>query len=179
MSVRWTRQITLAALATLFLALTPDGAKAELRKFDMTVEEVEIDVAPGFKSLVWGYNGQVPGPLIHVKQGDEVEVTLTNNTTLDHTIHWHGIHQKNTWRSDGVPGVTQKAVPPGETYIYRFTADRVGSLWYHCHVNVPEHVGLRGMWGPLIVDPKDPLPIEKRSPRKPSSCSRDGIRKSP
>lgn len=134
---------------------------AELRQFDISIEEVEIEVAPGFKSKVWAYNGQVPGPLLRVKEGDDVEVTLTNNTTLNHTIHWHGIFQTGSWRSDGVPNVTQPTVEPGESYTYRFKADKAGSLWYHCHVNVPEHVGLRGMWGPMIIDPADPLPIEE------------------
>ncbi len=154
---------TLHFLGVLFClgALGMGSAQAELRKFNLTVEEVELEIAPGFKSKVWAYNGQVPGPLLRVKEGDDVEITLTNNSTLNHTVHWHGIHQKGTWRSDGVPGVTQLSVEPGESYVYRFKADRIGSLWYHCHVNVPEHVGLRGMWGPLIVDPKDPLPIEK------------------
>ncbi|MBL4907680.1 MAG: multicopper oxidase domain-containing protein [Sneathiella sp.] len=149
-----------AAFAMLALSASGINAHAEFRKFDMTIEEVEIEVAPGFKSKVWAYNGQVPGPLLHVKEGDEVEVTLTNNTTLNHTIHWHGTFQTGTWKMDGVPGVTQKAIDPGESFVYRFIADKPGSLWYHCHVNVPEHVGLRGMWGAMIVDPKDPIPIE-------------------
>lgn len=150
----------------LFLAtamavfLIPVGAGAELRQFEMTIEEVTLDVAPGFSVSVWAYNGQVPGPLLRVTEGDEVEVTLLNNTTLTHTIHWHGMYQTGSWRSDGVPDITQKAVEPGETYVYRFIADKTGTLWYHCHVNVPEHVGIRGMWGPLIVDPKTPEPIE-------------------
>ncbi|WP_417317190.1 multicopper oxidase domain-containing protein [Emcibacter sp.] len=138
------------------------SAHAELRKFDITIEEVEIEVAPGFKSKVWAYNGQVPGPLLHVKEGDEVEITLINNTTLNHTIHWHGTYQTGTWTMDGVPDITQKAIDPGESFVYRFTADKPGSLWYHCHVNVPEHVGLRGMWGAMIVDPREPTELEKQ-----------------
>lgn len=147
-------------IALCGLAISADAA-AEFRKFAMTIEEVEIEVAPGFKSKVWAYNGQVPAPLIHVREGDDVEVTLVNNTTLSHTIHWHGVYQTGTWQSDGVPDVTQKAIEPGDSYVYRFKAEKVGSLWYHCHVNVPEHVGLRGMWGPLIVDPKEDIPIAK------------------
>ncbi len=157
MNAKILKSTALAFLA--WLVVTP-AAMAELHKFEMTIEEVEIEVAPGFKSKVWAYNGQVPGPLIHVKQGDEIEVTLVNNTTLNHTIHWHGVYQTDSWRMDGVPDVTQKAIDPGESFVYRFVADKPGSLWYHCHVNVPEHVGLRGMWGALIVDPIDPLPIE-------------------
>lgn len=148
------------ALVVLIWVASLGFARAELRQFEMTIEEVEIEVAPGFKSKVWAYNGQVPGPLLHVKQGDEVEVTLVNNTTLNHTIHWHGTYQTGTWKMDGVPNITQKAIDPGESFVYRFIADKPGSLWYHCHVNVPEHVGLRGMWGAMIVDPKEPTALE-------------------
>jgi FtsP/CotA-like multicopper oxidase with cupredoxin domain len=146
---------------SLLLGLALD-AHAELRQFEMTIEEMEIEVAPGFKSKVWGFNGQVPGPLYHVNEGDEVEVTVHNFTTLNHTVHWHGVYQTQTWRADGVPDVTQKGIEPGESYTYRFVADRIGSLWYHCHVNVSEHLGLRGMWGPLIVTPNEPTALEQR-----------------
>tara|TARA_R110002072_G_scaffold10726_26_gene49704 strand:+ start:2768 stop:3817 length:1050 start_codon:yes stop_codon:yes gene_type:complete len=148
-------------VATLLAAVLPTVALAELRHFDMTIEEVTIEVAPGFKTKVWAYNGQVPGPLIRVNEGDDVEVKVTNNTALTHTIHWHGMHQKGTWRSDGVPDITQKAIEAGESFTYRFFATKSGTLWYHCHVNVPEHVGLRGMWGPIIIDPKEPIAVEK------------------
>src|SRR5690606_12596846 len=136
------RSLLSAACLGLTLGAATD-ALAELRTFEMTIEEVELEVAPGFKSKVWGYNGQVPGPLLHVREGDEVEVTVHNFTTLNHTIHWHGIYQTRTWHSDGVPEVTQKAIEPGESFTYRFVADKTGSLWYHCHVNVSEHLGLR------------------------------------
>ena len=137
-------------------------ALAELRKFEMSIEEVEVDVAPGFSAKVWGFNGQVPGPLYHVDEGDDVEVTVHNFTTLNHTVHWHGVYQTNSWQSDGVPHVTQHPIEPGDSYTYRFVADKAGTLWYHCHVNVSEHVGLRGMWGPLIVAPAEPTELEKR-----------------
>ncbi len=150
-------KLTLAAVV-----LSGSLAQAELRKFDMTIEEVDLEVAPGLTAKVWAYNGQVPGPLIHVVEGDDVEVTVSNNTALAHTIHWHGQFMTNNWRNDGVPGVTQLAIQPGENFVYRFVAEKPGSLWYHCHVNVPEHVGLRGMWGPMIIDPKEPTDIEKR-----------------
>lgn len=140
----------------------PVAAGDDVRRFEMTIEEIRIDVAPGFSANVWGFNGQVPGPLIHVREGEEVEVTVHNFTTLNHTIHWHGIFQTGTWRSDGVPHVTQNPIEPGESFTYRFIADKPGSLWYHCHVNVAEHVGLRGMWGPLIVEPKEPTELESQ-----------------
>lgn len=161
------RAIALLKLSvTAFLLLCFAGqVAAEVRQFEMTIEEAELEVAPGFKSKVWAFDGQVPGPLIHVNQGDLVEVTVHNFTTLNHTIHWHGVYQTDSWQSDGVPGVTQKAIEPGESYTYRFVADRIGSLWYHCHVNVSEHLALRGMFGPLIVTPKEPTPLEQRVTR--------------
>src|SRR5690606_29071560 len=59
-------------------------------------------------------------------------------------------------------GTTQEAIKPGDTYTYQFIAEPAGTMWYHCHVNVNEHVTMRGMWGPLIVEPKNPAPIEKK-----------------
>jgi FtsP/CotA-like multicopper oxidase with cupredoxin domain len=143
------------------IALLPALSWAATREFNMTIEERMLHVAPGLDFKVFAYNGQVPGPLIHVKQGDDLIVHVTNNTTLPHTIHWHGTYQTNTWKMDGVPGITQEPIMPGDTFTYKFKADRQGTLWYHCHVNVNEHAGIRGMWGPMIVDPIKPLPIEK------------------
>lgn len=148
--------------ATLLLGSSAMQANAEVREFEMTIEEIELDVAPGLTSKAFGFNGQVPGPLYHVNEGDELEVTVHNYTTLNHTVHWHGVYQTGSWQSDGVPHVTQHPIEPGESYTYRFIADKSGSLWYHCHVNVSEHVGLRGMWGPLIVEPKEPTELERR-----------------
>ena len=149
-------------LALLFLtAILPVIARAEKREFDMTIEDTEINLVEQQKFHTFAFDGQVPGPLIHVKEGDEVIVHVNNLTTLPHTIHWHGVLQRGTWQSDGVPDVTQAAIQPGDTYTYKFIAEPSGTLWYHCHVNVNEHVAMRGMWGPLIIDPKNPLPIEK------------------
>lgn len=144
------------------LAIVPALSWSATREFNMTIEEVKVHVAPGFDYKVFAFNGQVPGPLIHVKEGDDVTVHVTNNTSLPHTIHWHGIDQINNWKNDGVPGVTQEPIQPGDTFTYHWIADRPGTLWYHCHVNVWEHVAMRGMWGPLIVDPKKPSPLEKK-----------------
>lgn len=143
-------------------AMLPALAWAAQREFNLTIDEVSIEVAPGFTSKVFAFNGQVPGPLIHVKEGDDVTVHVANNTSLPHTIHWHGINQVGTWHMDGVPDVTQDAIQPGESFVYKFNAGRPGTLWYHCHVNVWEHVAIRGMWGPLIIDPKTPSALEKK-----------------
>src|SRR5690606_4009819 len=98
----------ISALVLLGLALP---AAAELREFEMTIEEIEIEVAPGLTAKVWGYNGQVRGPKIHEKEGDHEEVTVHNLTTVNHTVHGHGVYQTNRSQSDGVPYVTQPPNP--------------------------------------------------------------------
>jgi manganese oxidase len=158
--MRFGKYIVGALVVFVSIWTTSNPSSAMERKFDLSIDEVAIDVATGLKYKVFGFNRQVPGPLFHVQEGDDLTVKVTNNTALPHTVHWHGFHQLNNWRNDGVPGVTQEDIKPGETYTYTMKADRVGTLWYHCHVNVNEHVGIRGMWGPIIVDPRKPLPIE-------------------
>ncbi|MGH3361687.1 MAG: multicopper oxidase domain-containing protein, partial [Nocardioides sp.] len=75
-------------------------------------------------------NGTSPGPELRATQGDLVEVTLVNeNVASGTTLHWHGIDVPNA--ADGVAGVTQDAVAPGESYVYRFVAEQVGTYWYH------------------------------------------------
>lgn len=146
------------AAVSLFLGNLVEAAE---REFNLTIDEVTVKVAADLDYKVFAFNGQVPGPLLRVQEGDDLIVNVTNNTTLPHTIHWHGVYQTNSWKSDGVPGVTQKGIEPGDVYTYKFKAEKTGSLWYHCHVNVNEHVGIRGMWGPLIVDPINPPPLER------------------
>ena len=149
-------------LTSLALACAaPTLGWAEAHTFEMNIEDTKITLVGKQDFHTFAFNGQVPGPLIHVKEGDEVTVNVNNLTTLPHTIHWHGLLQRGTWQMDGVPDVTQPAIKPGDTFTYTFTAEPSGTMWYHCHVNVNEHVTMRGMWGPFIIDPKEPTPIEK------------------
>jgi FtsP/CotA-like multicopper oxidase with cupredoxin domain len=143
---------------------SPPGAAAgsQTHRFEMNIEDTRITLVGTQTFHTFAYGGQVPGPLFHVRHGDQMEVTVNNLTALPHTIHWHGMIQRGTWRSDGVPDMTQPAIAPGDSFTYKFTADPAGTYWYHCHVNVNEHVATRGMWGPLIVEPKTQLPIEKQ-----------------
>lgn len=149
-------------LAMVAMVSGAGQARAAEHEFNMTIEDVTIEVVDGLKYHSFAFNGQVPGPLIHVKEGDDVTLHVTNLTALPHTIHWHGLYQKDNWRMDGVPGITQKPIEPGDSFTYKFKAEPSGSLWYHCHVNVHEHVAIRGMWGPLVIDPKEPTELEKR-----------------
>lgn len=137
-------------------------ALAAKHGFEMNIEDTKITLVDKQQFHTFAFNGQVPGPLIHVAEGDQVTVTVNNLTTLPHTIHWHGLLQKGSWQMDGVPDVSQLAIKPGDSFTYQFVAGPSGTMWYHCHVNVNEHVAMRGMWGPFIIDPKTPKPIERQ-----------------
>lgn len=101
-------------------------------------------------------NGSSPGPLLEATVGDLVEVRLVNaNVAEGTTLHWHGVDVPNA--SDGVAGVTQDAVRPGEEFTYRFVADRAGTYWYHSHQISHEQVR-RGLLGALVVHPAEPDP---------------------
>lgn len=138
----------------------PRGQAAQ-HKFEMNIEETRITLVGQQTFQTFAYAGQVPAPLFHVREGDHVEVVLNNLTTLPHTIHWHGLLQRGSWEMDGVPDMTQLGIQPGDSFTYKFVAEPAGTMWYHCHVNVNEHVATRGMWGPFIIDPVKPAPIER------------------
>jgi FtsP/CotA-like multicopper oxidase with cupredoxin domain len=107
---------------------------------------------------VWAYNETVPGPEIRVRQGETVRVTARNGLDQPTTVHWHGVRLPNAM--DGVPDVTQKAIPPGGEFTYEFEAIDAGSFWYHPHFNSPEQQG-RGLSGPLIVEESDPIAVDR------------------
>jgi len=153
-------KMILSGLA-LASALHSAPTLAAKREFEMNIEDTEITLVDKQKFHTFAYAGQVPGPLFYVDEGDEVDVQVNNLTALPHTVHWHGMLQRGSWKMDGVPGTTQEAIKPGDSYHYHFVAAPSGTMWYHCHVNVNEHVAMRGMWGPFIVRPKHPTPIEK------------------
>jgi len=102
---------------------------------------------------VWTYNGLVPGTEIRVKQGDEVRVRLVNKLTEPTTIHWHGIRIRNDM--DGVPGLTQEPVLPGQSFDYKFAVPDAGTFWYHTHSRSWEQME-KGLYGTLIVEEIEP-----------------------
>ena len=106
---------------------------------------------------LWAYNNRYPGPPLTVRQGSEMRVRLHNDLPQDTTVHWHGIRVPNAM--DGVPGMTQAAVAPGQQFEYRFTVPDAGTFWYHPHVNTYEQVG-RGLAGALVVQERDPVDVD-------------------
>lgn len=116
-----------------------------VRRFTLVAE-----AAVNGDSTVWTYNGTVPGPELRVTQGDRVRVTLVNHLDVPTTIHWHGLSVPNA--EDGVPGVTQDAVPPGHSYVYEFVARDTGTYWYHSHEDALQQIS-HGLFGALVVEP--------------------------
>ncbi|MFI6242258.1 multicopper oxidase family protein [Micromonospora sp. NPDC050795] len=120
------------------------------RRFTLTAAAATVDAA-GRNVAAWAFNGQVPGPELTATVGDVLEVTLRNrNIERGVTVHWHGYDVPND--QDGVPGVTQAAVRPGQEFVYRLRADQAGTYWYHTHS--ASDVGVRmGLYGVLVVRP--------------------------
>jgi len=98
---------------------------------------------------MWTYNGTVPGPELRVTQGHRVQVTLVNHLPESTTLHWHGVTLPNA--EDGVAGVTQDAVPAGQSATYEFVAREAGTYWYHSHQQTEQQVQ-RGLFGALVVE---------------------------
>ena len=107
---------------------------------------------------IWGYAGRVPGPLIRVRQGERVARRFVNRLPHPSTVHWHGIRLDNAM--DGVPGLTQEAVPPGGSFLYDFVVPDAGTYWYHAHDRAWEQVA-RGLYGALIVDEAAPPRVDR------------------
>lgn len=131
------------------------GADVE---FDLTAEVLEWEVYPGETVEAWGYNGSYPGPELRVTEGQKVRVNLINNLPEATTIHFHGLDVPND--QDGVPGITQPDVQPGETWTYEFVAERVGTMVYHTHSNTAFQLA-QGLYGFFIVEPEEGLDYDR------------------
>jgi FtsP/CotA-like multicopper oxidase with cupredoxin domain len=114
--------------------------------------------ATGPDTEVWGFNGSVPGPLLRYKQGDPVDILVSNSLPQVTTVHWHGLRVPNAM--DGVPHVTQHPIEKGGTFGYRYRANDAGTYWYHPHQSSFEQVP-RGLYGMFIVDEAKPLPVDR------------------
>lgn len=136
---------------TLNGAALPYTMKNGVKEFHLIAEPVEHDFGPGMTVKCWGYNGRTPGPTIEAVEGDRVRLLVTNKLPEHTTIHWHGIFLP--CGMDGVGGVTQPQIPPGETYVYEFTLKQHGTFMYHPHADEMVQLAV-GMMGMFIVHPK-------------------------
>ncbi|CDN41297.1 MULTISPECIES: multicopper oxidase family protein [Paenibacillus] len=128
------------------------------KEFNLTASQSNQEIAPGKTLPVWTFNNSVPGPQIRVKQGDTIKVNLKNQLPEPVTIHWHGVPVPNAM--DGIPGVTQNAVQPGQSFTYEFKADVPGTYWYHSHQDSVNQLD-RGLYGAFIVEPKEGTDVDR------------------
>lgn len=129
--------------------------------------DYQIVVAPGRARLtgldrpatdVWTFSGTAPGELVRLRQGVPARIVVENRLDQETTVHWHGIRLPNAM--DGVPGLTQPPIRPGESFVYEFTPPDAGTFWYHPHANSLEQLG-RGLAGAVIVEEREPVAVDR------------------
>ena len=132
-------------------ATLPPIPGGELVKVQMTLKDMTVEIAPGVKYNTWAFDGHgAPGPIVHVREGQTVEMTLTNGGAIPHSIDFHAVRI--------APNVAFKDVAPGKSIRFRFTATDPGVFMYHCGTKpVLAHIA-NGMYGAIIVQPKVGLP---------------------
>ena len=128
-----------------------------LREWTVVAQDKEIEVAPGITYPAWTYNGRIPGPTFRATEGDRMRIRFTNGSEHAHTMHFHGFHPD---LMDGMPGIGEGrgggAIETGETFVYEFDAEPFGVHLYHCHtMPLAEHLA-KGLYGAMIIDPKEP-----------------------
>src|ERR1700694_3766884 len=120
-----------------------------VKVFQLIAEPVKQMIIPGRTFDLWGFNGSAPGPTIQANEGDRVRIVFDKHLPEPTGIHWHGLELPI--EMDGVPGIGQKLVMPGERFIYEFSLNQNGTFFYHPHMAMQEMVG---MLGGFIIHPK-------------------------
>ena len=137
--------------------VTPNGATLPFRivdgvkVFQLVIDELEHEFAPGLRARCWGYNGQVAGLTIEAVEGERVRIYVTNRLPAPTSVHWHGIYLPNGM--DGVSGITQRTIRPGDTFRYEWTLRQHGTYMFHSHHDsmTQEAMGLTGMF---VIHPR-------------------------
>jgi nitrite reductase (NO-forming) len=125
----------------------PAGSVATVH---MTLKDVTVQIAPGIKYAAWGFDAGAPGPVVHVREGQTVRMTLTNGGAIPHSIDFHAARI--------APNVAFRDVDPGDSFTFSFKASDPGVFMYHCGTKpVLAHIA-NGMYGAIVVDPATPLP---------------------
>lgn len=142
--------------------VTPNGSTLPwklvdgVKEFHLIVEPCKHEMAPGMVINAWCYNGQTPGPTIEAVEGDRVRIYVTNKLPEPTAVHWHGVILPSGM--DGVAGLTQRGIAPGDTFLYEFTLKQHGTQMYHSHGDEMTQIGL-GTMGFFIIHPR------KREPK--------------
>lgn len=154
--MRLSRRTFLASTAAALVAPRANaGGFTPLRAAKGTAQLAPPEYAP---TPIWGYDAGVPGPVIRVPQGGRLSRRLVNELPQPTTVHWHGIRIDNAM--DGVPGITQDAVPAGASFDYAFDLPDAGTYWYHPHNRTWEQMA-RGLYGALIVEEPAPPGVDR------------------
>jgi len=123
-----------------------------VKEFQLTVDAIDHELAPGIRIKTWGYNGQTPGPVIEAVEGDIIRILVTNNSKETTAVHWHGLLLPN--EMDGVEGLTQRGIPVGDTFIYEFRLKQHGTFMYYSTGTEMDKTGT-GAMGFMIVHPEE------------------------
>ena len=118
-------------------------------QFDLTIAETAVNFT-GRPRIATTVNGSIPAPTLRWREGDTVTLRVTNRLAVPSSIHWHGILLP--FQMDGVPGLSFKGIPAGDTFVYRFKVRQSGTYWYHSHSGFQEQTGL---YGAIIIDPAE------------------------
>src|SRR5271154_5615064 len=137
------------------LAFEMDG---DVQVFHLVAEPVKQEIFPGRVLNLWGYNGSAPGPTIQARQGERVRIIVDNHLPEPTSMHWHGFDIP--FDMDGGPGLSQDAISPGGRYVYEFTLQQEGTLFYHSHMAMQEMMGMIGAFIMHPAEAYDP-PVEK------------------
>ncbi|MBN8483892.1 MAG: copper resistance system multicopper oxidase [Sphingomonadales bacterium] len=150
-----------AALASWFPAWAqPVSAGITAPLPTVSGEDISLRIArqtmrvDGKVSRAIGVNGTIPAPLIRLREGQTVRLSVTNDLDEDSSIHWHGLILP--FQMDGVPGVSFPGIKPRSTFVYEFPVVQSGTYWYHSHSGLQEQLG---HYGPIVIDPKGQDPI--------------------
>lgn len=110
------------------------------------------------RTEVWAYNGQVPGPILRLRQGARARIEVENALPQETTVHWHGLRVPNAM--DGVPHLTQPPIAPGASFVYEFDVPDAGTFWYHPHAQSAEQIE-RGLAGAFVVEEAAPPAVDR------------------
>lgn len=150
--------LTTALAASSLPLMRIDAFAQATNQIELVARKADIALAGSGapNSTLWTYNGVTPGPMLRVQQGRPVDIAFRNELDEPTSVHWHGLRIDNAM--DGVAGLTQDPVPPGQTFNYRFTPPDAGTFWYHAHNLSWQQVAM-GLYGPLVVEEADGAPF--------------------
>ena len=153
---------SVAAINTLPMASQSWAGTANINQSPQTLTGKVFDLNIGYNKvnftgkevITTTLNGGVPGPVLRWKEGERVTLRVTNNLSVDSSIHWHGLILP--YQMDGVPGLSYEGIKPGATFEYQFNLQQSGTYWYHSHSGYQEQTGL---YGAIVIEPKEKDPF--------------------